>query len=173
VHVQERQLVIQKPQQCKAYSTEVQPQADALAATSDEGAQQNERRTSHAHASTSSSFSRDEQQSSATQRVRPIYIWPKLRNIMDRPAFLDSYPPKLDGPGGFNINSFLGKLEPHAGKFYVPPEKYRDFLTQYTEVSLMAGQCGRCHRYSNVQEGCNNNTAPCQSSSIQVHDVKC
>jgi hypothetical protein len=130
-------LVILKPQQCQAHTAEVQPPADGTAGASDEDAQQDERRNSHAHASTSNSSS--EQQQELPQRFkagRSIYTWPRLRNISDRPAFLNDYPPKQEGQGGFNINSFLGKREPYAGKFYVPPDKYRKFLSQYTEVGL-------------------------------------
>jgi len=52
--------------------------------------------------------------------------WPKTRTIYDRPAFLEQYP-CLESQQ-YNVNSFLGKLDPHNGKYYVPPHKYPQFL---------------------------------------------
>eukprot|EP00983_Pelagomonas_calceolata_P092071 1157625-Pelagomonas_calceolata.AAC.5 len=55
-----------------------------------------------------------------------IARWPRWRDIRDRPHFLEQYPCR-DGQV-YNVNSFLGKLDPHGGKYYVPPRQYAKFL---------------------------------------------
>ncbi len=60
--------------------------------------------------------------------MRSIYYWPPARDARQRPPFQQAYPP--DGVH-FNINSFLGPLDTHKGKLYVPPGRYQRFLSEY------------------------------------------
>ncbi|KAL6752071.1 hypothetical protein V8C86DRAFT_3141573 [Haematococcus lacustris] len=63
--------------------------------------------------------------------TRSIYIWPRLHPVHHRPPFLEQYPAE---PGQFNINSFLGYLDVHHGKMFVPRERYSHFLREYNEA---------------------------------------
>ncbi|KAF5834641.1 hypothetical protein DUNSADRAFT_8649 [Dunaliella salina] len=64
--------------------------------------------------------------------LRTVYRWPRWRDIHDRPQFLERYPCR-DGQM-YNVNSFLGKLDPHGGKYYVPPRQYAKFLEEYHQA---------------------------------------
>lgn len=66
------------------------------------------------------------------RQQRSIFMWPQSKPLNERPAFLENYPV----PEGqrFNLNSFLGAKEPHAGKYYVPYNKYKRFLQEYYEA---------------------------------------
>jgi hypothetical protein len=73
------------------------------------------------------------------------YRWPKSRPLYERPTFLKKYP----CPEGqlYNVNSFLGRMDAHGGKYYVPPSKYKRFL----EVGLLVL---RVHTYVKCKYAC-------------------
>jgi hypothetical protein len=58
-------------------------------------------------------------------------LWGPKRMVDTRqpPLFLHQYPVP-DGKE-YTHNSFLGKKDPHGGKFYVPPEKQQQFCEEY------------------------------------------
>jgi hypothetical protein len=111
-----------------------------------------ERRTSEEpdHQSGTTAAALDRQLPSRRRKTKSIYIWPKQRPVSQRPAFLEKYPPLrsdsrqgVAAAGGsatrskglvYNVNSFLGALDTHGGKFYVPPDQYQTFLMEYHQV---------------------------------------
>ncbi|GIL73903.1 hypothetical protein Vretimale_5013 [Volvox reticuliferus] len=91
------------------------------------------------HSGSSAGVGRRTNSSPASTRTLPLYAealtqtytWPRPKfNTRARPKFLNDYPVP---PGkSFNVNSFLGKGDPHRGQYLVPERSYRDFLDSYT-----------------------------------------
>ena len=61
-----------------------------------------------------------------------LHRWQYTLPLSTRPEFLKQYP--AADAKNYNVNSFLGRKDPHGGKYLVPPATYRTFLQQYCDA---------------------------------------
>lgn len=77
-----------------------------------------------------SSPSQGEPQSEQGPKAGAPKVYKTIRPLISRkrPRFLQHYPTRGQQ---YNVNSFIGKKDPHNGQYLVQPKQYGDFLTQY------------------------------------------